>query len=691
MSVVVTNILTSCTGGEDQEKSNPLLNDFNTPFNVPPFDKIKVAHFMPAFQSSLTDARNELKAITENKEEPTFENTIVALDNMGEKFKRTAAVFLELTSSNTGDSLQAVEVEVAPILAGFRDEVNLNPELFGRIKSVYENQEKFNLNEEQKFILENLYKGFVRNGANLSGADQDTLRELNKNISLLCVKFNQNVLAENNLHKIIVNDDLTDGLPEDLVKTAKEAAKAQGLEGKSVFSVQRTVVFPFLQYSPHRELRKELFEAYYMRGNVGNENDNNQIFSDIVRLRAQRAKLLGYKSHAHIVLEPRMAKVPENVFALLDNLWEKAIPVAKNEVAEMQKIIDAEKGGFKLEPSDWWYYSEKLRKQKFDLDDNELKPFFELENVKSGLFEVVNRLFGITLTSLQDIPLPHPDAIAYEVKEADGSHLGILYMDFYTRESKRQGAWCTTYQSHHVKDNASVPPVASLVCNFSEPSENDACLLTLDEVSTLYHEFGHALDFLMNKSTYNTTYQAWDFVELPSQLMEHWVTEPEVLKLFAKHYKTGESISDELISKINKSGTFNQGFANVEVLAASLLDMAFYTIEHPAQVDVQKFEKEYMDKIGLISEIIPRYRTTYFSHITSEYDAGYYSYTWAAILDNDAFEAFKEKGIFNAETATSYRKNILERNGSVDAMKMYIDFRGREPVIEPMLKNRGLL
>jgi len=691
MTALPAMILPSCNTEPEADSSNPFLREYNTAFNVPPFEKIMAKHYVPAFEKGMADARQELDKILNNKKAPTFKNTIEAYDNMGKLLRDITAVFVELCSSNTNDSLSKIEVEMTPKLAGFRDEVRLNPELFKRVKSVYENQEKFRLNPEQKFLLENLYKEFIRNGANLSVRDQDTLRKINQRISLLCVRFNQNVLAETNNYKLYVDKKDLAGLPQSLVASAAEAAKEAGEEGKWAFTTQRPSIFPFLQYSGNRDLRRELFNAYCTRGNNGNEYDNNKILAEIIALRAQRARLLGYKTHAHLVLEPRMAKVPENVFTLLNSLWAKAIPVAKNEIKEMQSIIDSEGGKFRLEPSDWWYYAEKLRKQKYDLDDNELRPYFKLENVREGVFEVATRLFGVKFVPLTDIPLPHPDAQPYEVTEANGSHLGILYMDFFLRESKRQGAWCVTYQSHHLEKGKVISPIVTVNCNFTRPGDNLPALLSIEEVSTLFHEFGHALDFLMNNSQYNLVYPAWDFVELPSQLMEHWVTEPEVLDLYAKHYQTGEPIPSELVSKIRNSGYFNQGFANVELLAASLLDMAYHTLEAPVAIDIQRFEKDYFNKIGLLPEIVSRYRSTYFLHITGEYDAGYYSYTWAAVLDNDAFEAFKENGIFDKATAESYRKNILEKGGTMDAMTMYVNFRGREPGIEPLLKNRGLV
>lgn len=673
------------------DKTNPLLNKFDTPFEVPPFEKIMAKHYLPAFNIAMEEGRKQIDAIAKDKSKPTFKNTIEAFDNAGQLLNTISLVFGSQASANTNDSLMKLEVEVNPMLSRYHDEILLNADLFKKIKSVYDNQADFSLNAEQKFLLENLYKGFVRNGANLSKQDQDTLKSMNEKLSVLTVKFSQNVLAETNNYKLIVGKEGLAGLPESVVSTAAEAAREAGQEGKWAFTTQRPSIFPFLQYSTDRKLREQLFHAYTNRGNNGNEFDNNKILAEIISLRAARAKLLGYKTHADIVLEPRMAKTPANVFDLLNNVWAKAIPVAKNEVAEMQKIINREGGKFKLEPSDWWYYAEKLRKEKYNINDSELRPYFKLENVRDGLFTVANKLFGITLNPLSGLPLPHPDAQAYEVKDKDGSHLGVLYMDFFPRASKQQGAWCGGYRSYHLVDNKAVTPIVTVVYNFTRPSGNMPALISLEEASTMYHEFGHALDALFNKSTYNETNVAWDFVELPSQLMEHWCTEPEVLNMYAKEYKTGAPIPAALVEKIKNSGYFNQGFDNVEIMAASLLDMSYHSLEAPVNINVQEFEKNYFDKIGLIPEIVSRYRSTYFTHMVGGYDAGYYCYTWAAVLDNDAFEAFKEKGIFDQNVAESYRKNILEKNGTMDAMDMYVNFRGRKPDITPLLRNRGLL
>ena len=684
-------VISSCKNQSGADKVNPFFSEYNTPFNVPPFEKIKAKHYMPAFEKGMNEGRKDIESLVKNQAEPDFDNTVGVFDKAGELLSRVSLVFLAQASANTSDSLQNIEMEISPKLAGYYDEIRLNPGLFKRVKQVYDNQDKFNLSPEQKFILENLYKEFVRNGANLNKADQDTLKKINQRLSVLGVKFNQNVLEETNNYKLFVGKEGLSGLPESLISTAAETSKAAGKEGNWAFTTQKPSIFPFLQYSENRELRRELFKAYTNRGNNGNEFDNNKVLAEIVALRAQRAKLLGYKTHSDLVLEPRMAKNPENVLNLLNNLWGKAVPVAQKEVKEMQQIIDKEGGKFKLEPSDWWYYAEKVRKEKYDLDDNELRPYFMLDNVREGVFNCANRLYGITFRPITNCPLPHPDAQAYEVKEADGSHLGVLYMDFHPRESKRQGAWCGGYRNHHVVDGKPVAPVVTVVCNFTTPSGELPALLNLEEVETLFHEFGHALEGLFCKNTYNTSYIAWDFVELPSQIMEHWVTEPELLNVYARHYETGEPIPTELVNKLEKSKYFNQGFINTELLAASLLDIAYYTLEAPVVVDVQSFEKNFFNKIGLIPEIVSRYRSTYFLHIIDGYDSGYYSYTWAAVLDNDAFEAFREKGVFDKATAESFRRNILEKDGTMDAMQMYVNFRGREPKIEPLLKNRGLI
>jgi peptidyl-dipeptidase Dcp len=683
-------IAASCTPRQETA-TNPFFAEWKTPFGVPPFEQISTNDYMPAIDSGIVQARNEINAIVSSKDAPTFANTIGAYDRAGQLLSKVSLVFGGLVEANTNKALDSLQSLIAPKVTAFGDEVLLNAGLFKRIKTVYENRETAGLNPEEMFLLVNLYNNFVRNGALLDSTDQVTLKKLNQDISTLAVKFSQNVLAETNGFKLVIDKeaDLA-GLPESVKANASELAKAAGMEGKWIFTTQKPSMLPFLQYADNRDLRKKLYSAYLSRGNNNNEYDNKKVLADIVSLRAERAKLLGFKSHADIVLQTRMAKKPDNVFNLLDQLMAKATPIAIRERDEMQKIIDREGDKFKLESSDWWYYAEKLRKERYDLDDSALRPYFSLDNARNGAFAVANKLYGITFTPIQNIPLPHPDAQAFEVKEADGSHLGVLYMDFYPRDSKRQGAWCGSYRDHKVFDGKEINPVVTIVCNFTPPTGDSPALLSLEEVSTLFHEFGHGLQGLFAKNKYATTNTAWDIVELPSQIMEHWVTEPEVLAMYAKDYSTGEVIPAELVEKIKNSSYFNTGFDNVEIMAASLLDMAYYSLEAPVNIDVAKFEKDYLKKIGLIPEIEPRYHSTYFLHIVGGYDAGYYVYTWAAVLDNDAFEAFREKGIFDQATAKSFRTNILEKMGTMDAEQQYINFRGREAQIEPLLKNRGL-
>lgn len=678
--------------GTDVNESNPFFTSYKTPFDVPPFDKITVEHFMPAFERGMAEEKEEVEKILSNPDEPTFENTIVAMDQTGLLLERVSSVFFGLSSANTSAALQQVQMDISPKLAAHGDEISLDPRLFEKIKVVYSNRDKFNLTDEEEFILENTYLGLVRNGADLDPEKKEKLKEMNQELSVLRVKITQNVLAETNSYKLVISEkEELAGLPESVVMAAADAAAARELEGKWLFSTQKPSMLPFLTYSENRELRAKLYSGYTMRGNNDNDYDNKELLAKMMEVRANRAELLGYKTHANLVLEPRMAKVPENVYDLLDELWSGALPAAKKDLLEMQKIADREGADFKIASSDWWYYSEKLRKEKYDLDDNELRPYFELTNVMNGAFYVATNLYGITFTEIKDIPKPHDEAVAFEVKEKNGDHLCVLYLDFHPRESKNQGAWCGRYRSHRILDGKEVTPVVTMVMNFTRASGDTPALLSLDEVSTLFHEFGHALDGLFSTNSYGSSFVARDFVELPSQIMEHWVTEPEVLKNYALQYETGEVIPETLVEKMKNSSFFNQGFNKVEYLAACYLDMAYHTITAGTDIEVADFEKKVLNGIGLIPEIESRYRSTYFTHIIGGYDAGYYSYDWAAVLDNDAFEAFREKGIFDQATATSFRKNILEKNGTMDAMQMYVNFRGKEPSREPLLRNLGFI
>lgn len=682
--------------GEMKETStNPFFTEYQTPFQTPPFNLIKTTHYMPAFKQGIKVAEEEVDMIANNPDEPTFTNTIVAMERTGELLNKVSDVFYNLLSADTNDSLQAISKEVSPMMSEFQDNIRLNEQLFQRIKTLYDQREELNLDKESAMLLEKYYKRFVRGGAGLPDDKKDQLRKINSELSLLTLQFGENVLKENNRFELVIDDqaDLA-GLPEMVVSAAAETAKSLGHDGKWVFTLQKPSLIPFLQYSERRSLREEMFKGYIERCNHNDASDNKENVVKIANLRVKRANLLGYSNHADYVLEENMAKKPENVYKLLDQIWTPAIKVAQKEADDMQKMIDAEGGNFKLAPWDWWYYAEKVKKAKYDLDEGQLRPYFELENVRKGVFWVANKLYGITFEERHDIPVYHPDVKVYEVKDADGSHIGIYYTDYFPRASKRGGAWMNAYRKEQNIDNENITPVIVNVGNFTKPSGDTPALLSLDETLTMFHEFGHALHGLLSKCTYPSlsgTSVPRDFVELPSQIMENWALEPEVLNMYAKHYKTGEPMPEELIEKIKKTGYFNQGFATTEYLAASYLDMDWHTIEKPFEGDPMAFENKSMAKIHLIPEIVPRYRSPYFSHIFSGgYASGYYSYIWAEVLDADGFAYFKETNIFDQEKAARFRKYILAAGGSSDPMDMYKKFRGAEPKTDALLRKRGL-
>ncbi|NLL27371.1 MAG: M3 family metallopeptidase [Bacteroidales bacterium] len=686
-------LLVGCGSNKNQQNDNPFFSEFDTKFGVPAFDKIEFKHYQPAFEEGMKRHQAEIDSIVNNSEEPTFENTIEKYDMSGEMLTNVATVFYNLTSANTDESMQKLAQEIAPKISKHSDDIMLNEKLFSRIKSVYEKRE--NLNAEQKKLTETIYLDFVRSGANLDAENKKRLREINERLSLLELKFGDNVLADNNAFEMVIDkkEDLA-GLPQSIIDAAAEDANAKNMKGKWLFTVNKPSMIPFLQYSEKRELREKIYRGYFMRGDNDNKSDNKKNVEEIVALRLERAKLLGYDNHASFILDRNMAKTPEKVYELLMTIWDAALPVAKAEAAEMQKMIDKEGGNFKLAPWDWWYYAEKIRKEKYDLDEEMLRPYFSLDNVREGIFTVCNKLYGITFEKLEGMPIYHKDVVVYEVLDTNKQHLAVLYMDFHPRASKRGGAWCTSYREQHVKNGKNIAPVVSLVMNFTAPTANTPALLNLDETLTFFHEFGHAVHVFFGDVTYRrlSGYVPRDFVELPSQVMEHWALQPEVLKLYAKHYKTGEVIPDELIEKIKNSSNFNQGFGTTEIIAAALLDMDFHTIEKAENIKTNDFEKASMAKIGLIDEILPRYRATYFNHIFSGgYSAGYYSYLWSEVLDADAFAAFEESGdVFNKELAKKFRDNVLAPGGKRDPMEMYVSFRGREPKVDALLKNRGL-
>jgi peptidyl-dipeptidase Dcp len=671
---------------------NPFLTEYTTPFGVPPFDLIKNEHFIPATRAGFSEQLAEIEGIVENVEAPTFENTIVAYVLSGELLRKVAGVFPKLLSAETSDEIDSIARILVPMNAVHKSSIMLNPELFNRVKSVSENQESMDLSPEQTVVMEKVYKRFVRGGANLDEKGKLRISEIDEKLSSLTLEFGNNLLAEtNNFQMVLENEEDLAGLPESVRSAAADAATAIDLEGKWVFTLHKPSWIPFLQYSEKRELREKIYKTMYMRSNQGNENDNNKLIREILELRLERAKLLGYETHAEFVLEERMARELARVYDLLMQVWEPALDKAREEATMMQEMIDRDGGDYKLASWDWWYYAEQIRKEKYDLNEEEVRTYFSLETVIEGLFDVVNKLYGLTFEPQNDLPVYHKEVMPYEVKEADGSHLGILYMDFHPRPGKRSGAWSTGIRTAHVKDGEKVTPVNLIVMNFTRPTGDKPALLSFDETLTFFHEFGHALHGLFKKSEYLGTSVATDFVELPSQIMENWAAHPDVLKTYAKHYQTGEVIPDELIAKLEAASKFNQGFVTVEYTAASILDMDYHTLKDASGVNANDFEEASMKRIGLIDEIIPRYKSNYFQHIFSGgYSAGYYSYMWSEVLDKDAFNAFVETSLFDQATATRFRENILEKGGSIEEMEMYVNFRGAEPTIDAMLEGRGL-
>lgn len=686
-------IIASLKAQESKLMNNPFFKTWDTPFQTPPFNEIKNEHFLPAVEEAIKIEKEEIQKIADNPESPTFENTIEALELSGELLDKVTSVFYGLNGANTNDELQAIARKITPMLSKHRDDIYLNEKLFNRIKTLYEKRNRLSLDDEQKRLLEFYYIEFVRSGANLNDKEKEELRKINEELSTLSLKFNENLLKETNAVALVIEkeEDLL-GLPENVVKYAAELANEKGYSGKWVFTLQKPSWIPFLQYSPKRELREKLFKAYINRGNNNNEYDNKKIISRIISLRVKKANLLGYRTHADFVLERNMAKNPENVYKFLDELWKPALKRAKMEVEEMQRIIDKEGGNFKLQPWDWWYYAEKVKQEKYAFDEEMLRPYFKMENVLKGAFEVASKLYGIKFIERNDIQVYHPDVKVFEVQEADGKHIGIFYADYFPRDGKRSGAWSSSFRSQSNIKGKFITPLVYNVGNFSKPTSDKPALMSIDEVNTLFHELGHALHSLFSNTVYHgSKWVPRDFVELPSQIMENWALEPEVLKLYAKHYQTGETIPQTLIDKIENSKLFNQGFETVEYLAASFLDMDWHTITDTVERDVIQFEKECFERIGKIPEIESRYQTTNFAHIVGGYSAGYYSYIWAAVLDADAFEAFKEKGnLFDKETADTFRNFVLSKGGTEDPMILYKKFRGREPKVDALLKRRGL-
>ena len=686
--------LTLLATGCKKNMDNPFFSEWGTPYEIPDFAKIKTEHYLPAFEEGMKRQIAEIDAIVNNPEAPTFENTILAYEYSGELLNTVSGVFFNLSECENNDEMEDITNKVTPLLSEHGDNIALNAKLFARIKAVYDQRESLNLNGEQMRLLDETYKGFVRNGANVPEAQQARFRELNTKIADLTNRFAQNVLKATNAYQLVL-DEAPAGLTPDQIAAAKEEADQQAdTKGKLVFRLNLPSWEPFMQNCEDRALRQQMWEAYANRCN-GGEFDNTGIIDTLTNLRLERANILGFQSHADYVLDNCLAKTPQNVTNCLMQIWTPALAKAKEECAEYQKMIKADDATAKLEPWDWRFYSEKLRKEKYDLEDSIVRPFFSLQNVLQGAFNTATKLYGITFRQNDELPNYDKEATAYEVIDGD-QVIGILYMDFHPRASKRSGAWMTEFRGQKVNQQGqNIIPIIQVVCNFTKPTADKPSLLNFDESETLFHEFGHALHGLLSKCTYPSlagTSVPRDFVELPSQIMENWCRHPQVMKTYAKNYKTGEPISDELIAKIAAAATYGQGFINTELLAASLLDMAYHGITTKQSIDANAFEQNYLNSIGLIPEIISRYKSPYFQHIfTTGYDAGYYSYTWTAILDHDAFAAFVESGdLYNPDLARKFR-HILESGNTIEPMQMYVEFRGQEPSVTPLLRDRGLM
>ena len=692
---MVLFVMVSCKTGT--VRVNPLLADWNTPFGIPPFEQVELEDYMPAYEEAIAQHNAEIDAILNNPAEPDFENTIAAYDNCGGLLRKISPVFSSLSGVNSNDEVRALAVEISKMTSAHSNEVSLNPKLYERIKVVYDKKESLNLNEEQMRLLTKMYDGLVRSGAALSDDKKDQLKGINEKLSAQQLAFGQNLLKETNNFKLIIDkkEDLS-GLSEDMIAAASlRAEKDPATAGKWVFGLDNPSIMPFLQQADNRAHRTTILNGYLNRANYGNELDNKAVIKQLIDLRLQRAQVMGYKSFADFTLETRMAKNKENVYKLLDEIWKPALAASKRELADMAVIAKAD-GISTLEAADWRYYFEKAKASKFNLSDDQLRPYFKLENVRDGIFYLCNKLYGITFTQLQNVPLPHPDATAFECKDADGTHLGILFMDMFARPgAKNGGAWCGGYRTQTYENGVRIAPLVNICCNFSNPIGGKPSLLTPDEANTFFHEFGHALHSLFKDiSYYGISGTERDFVELPSQIMEHWAFEPELLKVYAKHYETGEVIPQDLVDKLDKSGKYGQGFATVEYLAASYLDMDFHILESiPANLNIADFENNVLNvKRGLIPQIPPRYRSTYFSHtFGGGYTAGYHAYIWAEVLDCDAYDAFVEtKDIFNKGVAAKFRNEVLSKGGLRDGMVLYTNFRGKTPSTEPLLRNRGL-
>lgn len=684
-------LMTNCT---NNTQTNPLLADFDTPHQTPPFHLIKHEHYVPAFKAAIEEGKKDIEAILSNSNAPDFQNTIEALNDAGERLSTVQSIFFNLNHAETDEQMQAIAREVSPMITDYYNDISLNEKLFEKVKAVYENKEQLNLNAEQTTLLEKTYKGFTRNGANLSPQDKETYRSITRELSELSLKYNENVLAETNawfLH-ITKEEDLS-GLPQSFIDAAAQTAKSKNLEGW-VITLDAPMYIPFMTYADNRDLRKELFVAYGSRAFKGNENDNQQTALRIANLRLQLANLLGYPSYADYVLEERMAKSAQNVNIFLNELLTASMPTAMSDLKALEKFAASKGFNEKIQRWDFSYYSEKLKEEAYQLNEEMLKPYLQLDSVKNGIFKLCNNLFGLSFKPNKDIPVYHPDVAAYEVMGENNRFMGVLYLDFFPRKGKSGGAWMTSFRTQEIKNGQNIRPHISIVCNFTPPTENTPSLLTFNEFTTFLHEFGHALHGLLSDVTYSSlagTSVYRDFVELPSHIMENWAKEKEFLDLFAVHYQTGEKIPAELIEKIIQSSNFNAAYHMVRQLSFGMLDMTWHSVREQVKTSVNDFERNAMSRTEMFPAIDGTNMSVAFSHIFGGgYAAGYYGYKWAEVLDADAFSVFKKNGIFDKTTAASFRDNILSKGGSEHPMDLYIRFRGQEPTSEALLRRAGL-
>ncbi len=690
-----TMTLSSCDNTVKQPVNNPLTEEWNTPYGIPPFDQIRDEHYAPALKYAMAQHLAEIDAIVANNDEPTFDNVMLAYDRSGELLSRISLTFEMICAAEKNDNLTEVEEDMMPLLAAHYDQILMNDALFAKIKTLYDKREALGLDAEQLRLLEKSYNDFVRAGALLSPEKKEQLKKINAELSLTAVKFGSNLLAETNDFELVLSHNDLDGLPTNVRDAAAEKAAQRGHEGKWVFTLHKPSWIPFLTYSSRRDLREQIYKAYLNRGNNGNKHDNKELINDFIRLRTEKAHLLGYDCYADYVISDQMAQNKAAVYELLDEIWKPALERAKGELAEMEKLLRRDDSTATFESWDWWYYAEKVRRRNYSVDEEMLRPYFALDNVRHGIFFLANRLYGITFRPVK-IPAYHKECSAFEVLDKDGSLLGVLYFDYFPRDGKGAGAWCGYYREPmYDAEGKRIPPVVSIVCNFTRPVSGSPALLGIDEVGTLFHEFGHALHFLFSDTKYRGLLGVeGDFVELPSQIMENWAFEPALLSEYATHYRTGDVIPQSLVEKLRRSSLFNQGFMTTELVAAALSDLEIHSLDtYKDEIDVEAFEYNVLnEKRGLIPQIEPRYRYTYFSHIfDGGYSAGYYFYIWAEVLDKDAFEAFRQSNdIFDRRIAESFRREVLSRGGEDDGMNLYRAFRGADPDKTPLLKARGL-